>query len=127
MPISSRITQWTTMYSPNTSNNGVPEYHFVVYQPENQSVKTYLNGISKVKLISAEEEVSLAQKVRQDDKTALEKLCKANLRFVVSLGKKYQHQGLSLSELICDGILGLIKAAQKFDDTQGFRFISFAV
>lgn len=94
---------------------------------ESQSVEIYFNEIGKVKLISAEEEVALAQKIRQGDKAALERLCKANLRFVVSIAKKYQQQGLPLSDLISEGNLGLIKAARKFDDTRGFKFISFAV
>ncbi len=91
------------------------------------SLDRYLQEIGKVELITAEEEVALAQKIRNGDSLALEKLAKANLRFVVSVAKQYQNQGLSLPDLINEGNLGLIKAAQKFDETRGFKFISYAV
>lgn len=91
------------------------------------SLDKYLQEIGKVELITAEEEVALAQRIKQGDKTALEKLTKANLRFVVSVAKQYQNQGLSLPDLINEGNLGLIKAAQRFDETRGFKFISYAV
>lgn len=91
------------------------------------SLEKYLQEIGKVDLISAEEEVALAQRIRQGDIVALEKLTKANLRFVVSVAKQYQNQGLSLQDLINEGNLGLIKAAQRFDETRGFKFISYAV
>ncbi len=91
------------------------------------SLEKYLHEIAKVDLISAEEEVALAQRIKQGDKAALEKLTKANLRFVVSVSKQYQNQGLSLQDLINEGNLGLIKAAQRFDETRGFKFISYAV
>jgi RNA polymerase primary sigma factor len=87
----------------------------------------YLQEIGKVELISADEEVTLAQKIKAGDQAALEKLTKANLRFVVSVSKQYQNQGLSLPDLINEGNLGLIKAAQRFDETRGFKFISYAV
>lgn len=91
------------------------------------SLDRYLQEIGKVELISAEEEVRLAIRIREGDAVALEKLTKANLRFVVSVAKQYQNQGLGLSDLINEGNLGLIKAAQKFDETRGFKFISYAV
>lgn len=94
---------------------------------ESQSLEKYLQEIGKVDLITPEEEVSLAVRIKQGDQTALEKLTKANLRFVVSVAKQYQNQGLSLSDLINEGNLGLIKAAQRFDETRGFKFISYAV
>src|SRR6202012_3541222 len=94
---------------------------------ESQSLDKYLHEIGKVDLITAEEEVLLAQKIRQGDQAALERLTKANLRFVVSVAKKYQHQGLPLNDLISEGNLGLIKAARRFDEPRGFKFISFAV
>ncbi len=94
---------------------------------ETASLDKYLQEIGKVELISAEEEVELAQRIKQGDKVALEKLTKANLRFVVSVSKQYQNQGLSLPDLINEGNLGLIKAAQRFDETRGFKFISYAV
>ncbi len=94
---------------------------------ETASLDKYLQEIGKVDLISAEEEVELAQRIKQGDKVALEKLTKANLRFVVSVSKQYQNQGLSLPDLINEGNLGLIKAAQRFDETRGFKFISYAV
>ncbi|MBL7906724.1 MAG: RNA polymerase sigma factor RpoD/SigA [Bacteroidales bacterium] len=94
---------------------------------ETASLDKYLQDIGKEELISAEEEVLLAQRIRQGDQMALEKLCKANLRFVVSVAKQYQNQGLSLPDLINEGNLGLIKAAQRFDETRGFKFISYAV
>ncbi len=94
---------------------------------ESQSLEKYLQEIGKVDLITPEEEVQLAIKIKQGDQRALEKLTKANLRFVVSVAKQYQNQGLSLSDLINEGNLGLIKAAQRFDETRGFKFISYAV
>lgn len=94
---------------------------------ETASLDKYLQEIGKVNLITAEEEVALAQRIRQGEQGALEKLTKANLRFVVSVSKQYQNQGLSLPDLINEGNLGLIKAAQRFDETRGFKFISYAV
>jgi len=94
---------------------------------ETASLDKYLQEIGKVDLISADEEVDLAQRIRNGDKVALEKLTKANLRFVVSVAKQYQNQGLSLPDLINEGNLGLIKAAKRFDETRGFKFISYAV
>lgn len=94
---------------------------------ETASLDKYLQEIGKVELITAEEEVELAQRIKQGDRAALEKLTKANLRFVVSVSKQYQNQGLSLPDLINEGNLGLIKAAQRFDETRGFKFISYAV
>lgn len=94
---------------------------------ETASLDKYLQEIGKVDLISADEEVDLAQRIRSGDKIALEKLTKANLRFVVSVAKQYQNQGLSLPDLINEGNLGLIKAAKRFDETRGFKFISYAV
>jgi RNA polymerase primary sigma factor len=93
----------------------------------NSLVEIYFNEISKVKLCTADDEIELARKIRQGDKTALEQLTKSNLRFVVSVAKKYQYQGLALADLISEGNLGLIKAAHRFDETRGFKFISFAV
>ncbi|HRS54644.1 MAG TPA: RNA polymerase sigma factor RpoD/SigA [Bacteroidales bacterium] len=94
---------------------------------ETASLDKYLQEIGKVELITAEEEVNLARRIKQGDKAALEKLTKSNLRFVVSVSKQYQNQGLSLPDLINEGNLGLIKAAQRFDETRGFKFISYAV
>lgn len=91
------------------------------------SLDRYLQEIGRVELITAEEEVELARQIKQGDAAALEKLTKANLRFVVSVSKQYQNQGLSLPDLINEGNLGLIKAAQRFDETRGFKFISYAV
>jgi len=94
---------------------------------ESQSLEKYLQEIGKVELISPEEEVRLARLIKQGDQRALDRLTKANLRFVVSVAKQYQNQGLSLPDLINEGNLGLIKAAQRFDETRGFKFISYAV
>lgn len=94
---------------------------------ESQSLEKYLQEIGRVDLISPEEEVQLAVAIRHGDQRALDKLTKANLRFVVSVAKQYQNQGLSLSDLINEGNFGLIKAAQRFDETRGFKFISYAV
>ncbi|OQP51177.1 RNA polymerase subunit sigma [Niastella yeongjuensis] len=94
---------------------------------ESQSLEKYLQEIGKVELISPEEEVKLAGLIKQGNQAALDKLTKANLRFVVSVAKQYQNQGLSLPDLINEGNLGLIKAAQRFDETRGFKFISYAV
>src|ERR1044072_7246963 len=94
---------------------------------ETASLDKYLQEIGKVDLITADEEVELARKIRAGDQAALEKLTKSNLRFVVSVAKQYQNQGLSLPDLINEGNLGLIKAAKRFDETRGFKFISYAV
>ena len=94
---------------------------------ESASLDKYLQEIGKEELITVEEEVELAQRIKKGDQEALEKLTKANLRFVVSVAKQYQNQGLSLPDLINEGNLGLIKAAEKFDETRGFKFISYAV
>lgn len=94
---------------------------------ETQSLDKYLQEIGKVDLLTADEEIQLAIRIKQGDDTALEKLVKANLRFVVSVAKQYQNQGLSLGDLINEGNLGLIKAAKRFDETRGFKFISYAV
>ena len=94
---------------------------------ENKSLDKYLNEISKVEMITPTEEVELAKRIKDGDQMALEKLVNANLRFVVSVAKQYQNQGLTLGDLINEGNLGLIKAAQRFDETRGFKFISYAV
>jgi len=94
---------------------------------ESASLDKYLQEIGREELISVEEEVELAQRIKKGDQAALEKLTRANLRFVVSVAKQYQNQGLSLPDLINEGNLGLIKAAEKFDETRGFKFISYAV
>ena len=94
---------------------------------ESQSLDKYLQEIGREGLITVEEEVDLAQRIRKGDREALERLTRANLRFVVSVAKQYQNQGLSLPDLINEGNLGLIKAAEKFDETRGFKFISYAV
>ena len=87
----------------------------------------YLSDIAKERLLTADEEVELAQRIKVGDQVALDKLVRANLRFVVSVAKQYQNQGLSLQDLINEGNLGLVKAAQRFDETRGFKFISYAV
>jgi RNA polymerase primary sigma factor len=94
---------------------------------ESQSLDKYLQEIGRVDLITSEEEIELAQRIKKGDQLSLEKLTKANLRFVVSVAKQYQNQGLSLGDLINEGNLGLIKAAKRFDETRGFKFISYAV
>jgi RNA polymerase primary sigma factor len=94
---------------------------------ESKSLDKYLQDISKIDMITAEEEVELAQRIKAGDQVALEKLTKANLRFVVSVAKQYQNQGLKLPDLINEGNLGLVKAAKRFDETRGFKFISYAV
>ncbi len=94
---------------------------------ESEALDKYLQEIGKEEMISVEEEVELAQRIRKGDRKALERLTKANLRFVVSVAKQYQNQGLSLPDLINEGNVGLIKAAEKFDETRGFKFISYAV
>ncbi|MEY4216006.1 MAG: hypothetical protein RLZZ68_462 [Bacteroidota bacterium] len=94
---------------------------------ETASLDKYLQEIGRVELITADEEVELARKIREGDRAALERLTKANLRFVVSVSKQYQNQGLALPDLINEGNLGLIKAAERFDETRGFKFISYAV
>jgi RNA polymerase primary sigma factor len=94
---------------------------------ENRSLDCYLSEIGREEMVTADEEVKLAQRIKSGDQAALEKLCKANLRFVVSVSKQYQNQGLSLPDLINEGNLGLIKAARRFDETRGFKFISCAV
>ncbi len=93
----------------------------------NQSLDRYLQEIGEVPLLTPEEEIELARRIKKNDQNALEKLTKANLRFVVSVAKQYQNQGLSLGDLINEGNLGLIKAAKRFDETRGFKFISYAV
>ena len=94
---------------------------------ESESLEKYLQEIGREELLSTDDEVELAQRIKKGDRKALEKLTKSNLRFVVSVAKQYQNQGLSLSDLINEGNLGLIKAAEKFDETRGFKFISYAV
>lgn len=94
---------------------------------ESQSLEKYFQDVNKIDMITSEEEVVLAQRIQQGDEAALEKLVKANLRFVVSVAKQYQNKSLTLNDLINEGNLGLIKAAQKFDHTRGFKFISYAV
>ena len=94
---------------------------------ESESLEKYLQEIGREELLSTDEEVELAQRIRKGDRKALDRLTKANLRFVVSVAKQYQNQGLSLPDLINEGNLGLIKAAEKFDETRGFKFISYAV
>jgi RNA polymerase primary sigma factor len=94
---------------------------------DNSSFEKYLQDISKEQMISPDEEVELAQQIKAGNKEALDKLVKANLRFVVSVAKQYQNQGLGLQDLINEGNLGLIKAAKRFDETRGFKFISYAV
>lgn len=93
----------------------------------NQSLERYLQEIGEVALLTPDEEISLAKRIKKGDQTALDKLTRANLRFVVSVAKQYQNQGLSLGDLINEGNLGLIKAARRFDETRGFKFISYAV
>ena len=93
---------------------------------ESESLEKYLQEIGREDLLSTDEEVELAQRIRKGDRKALDKLTKANLRFVVSVAKQYQNQGLSLPDLINEGNLGLIKAAEKFDETRGFKFISLS-
>jgi len=94
---------------------------------DSDSLEKYLQEIGKVEMVTPEEEVILAQKIRQGDQAALERLVSANLRFVVSVAKQYQNKSLSLNDLINEGNLGLVKAAQRFDESKGFKFISYAV
>lgn len=94
---------------------------------ESQATELYFNEIGKADLVNADEEFILARKIKQGDMAALDKLIQANLRFVISVAKKYQHQGLPLGDLISEGNIGLVKAAKRFDETRGFKFISFAV
>ncbi len=107
--------------------NNAMHYARHITNREEASLDKYLSEISREKLITAEEEVELAKKIKQGDQNALEKLTKSNLRFVVSVAKQYQNQGLTLPDLINEGNLGLIKAAQRFDETRGFKFITYAV
>jgi RNA polymerase primary sigma factor len=97
------------------------------YRDENRSLDLYLHEIGETPLLTAEEEIQLASRIRQGDRKALDKLTRANLRFVVSVAKQYQNQGLSLADLVNEGNIGLIKAAKRFDETRGFKFISYAV
>jgi len=97
------------------------------YRDENRSLDLYLQEIGETPLLTAEEEIQLARRIRRGDQKALDKLTKANLRFVVSVAKQYQNQGLSLADLVNEGNIGLIKAARRFDETRGFKFISYAV
>ena len=97
------------------------------YAREDESLDQYLQEIGEVDLLTADQEVTLAKRIKKGDQDALEKLTKANLRFVVSVAKQYQNQGLSMGDLINEGNLGLIKAAKRFDETKGFKFISYAV
>lgn len=97
------------------------------FKVTNHSITRYLQDIGKIKLLTAEEELELAKRIQEGDKTAMEPLIKANLRFVVSIAKQYQNQGLPLDDLINEGNMGLFKAAQKFDPSRGFKFISYAV
>src|SRR5258706_2180425 len=108
----------------STASSGVSRSTFPI---SCQSLDKYLQEIGKVDLLTPDEEVELAKRIKEGDQIALEKLTKANLRFVVSVAKQYQNQGLSLGDLINEGNLGLIKAAQRFDETRGFKFISYAV
>ena len=94
---------------------------------KNDKIQSYLKDIAEIPLLNPEEEVDLAQRIKQNDQRALKKLVSANLRFVVSVSKTYQNNGLSLEDLINEGNLGLIKAAYRFDETRGFKFISYAV
>jgi RNA polymerase primary sigma factor len=98
-----------------------------ITERDTDSISRYLSEIAKIPLLSIEEEVRLAEKIREGDTAALERLVNANLRFVVSVAKNYQHKGLSLGDLINEGNIGLMKSAIKFDHTKGFKFISFAV
>lgn len=99
----------------------------ITQRKDSPSLDKYLQDIGHEEMITVEEEVELARRIKQGDQSAIDKLTRANLRFVVSVAKQYQHQGLALSDLISEGNIGLIKAAQKFDETRGFKFISYAV
>jgi RNA polymerase primary sigma factor len=124
------FTLFSTKFAePNNANRDMRQLKITksITNRESQSLDKYLQEIGHEDLISVDEEVELAQRIKKGDQKALEKLTKANLRFVVSVAKQYQNQGLSLPDLINEGNLGLIKAAQKFDETRGFKFISYAV
>lgn len=116
-----------TFYTVNTTNMRQLKITKQVTNRETASLDKYLQEIGRVELITADEEVELAKRIKSGDRAALERLTKANLRFVVSVSKQYQNQGLSLPDLINEGNLGLIKAAERFDETRGFKFISYAV
>ncbi len=117
------------MHSTNKKNGYMRQLKITksITNRESESLEKYLQEIGKEELLSTDEEVELAQRIRKGDRKALERLTKANLRFVVSVAKQYQNQGLTLPDLINEGNLGLIKAAEKFDETRGFKFISYAV
>jgi RNA polymerase primary sigma factor len=120
----SKVTEQNLHFSPRMRQLKITKS---ITNRTERSLDKYLQEIGKEELITAEEEVNLAQRIKQGDQAALEKLTRANLRFVVSVSKQYQNQGLSLPDLINEGNLGLIKAAQRFDETRGFKFISYAV
>ena len=134
LTLTSRLFRYT--FAPNFSTPNTNHLQYSMRQlkitksitnRESQSLEKYLQEIGREGLINAEEEVKLARKIREGDQAALDRLTKANLRFVVSVAKQYQNQGLSLPDLINEGNLGLIKAAKRFDETRGFKFISYAV
>ena len=119
VPLSPTALNYTTMRQLKITKS--------ITNRESESLEKYLQEIGKEEMISVEEEVELAQRIKKGDRKALERLTRANLRFVVSVAKQYQNQGLSLADLINEGNVGLIKAAEKFDETRGFKFISYAV